>query len=170
MIKTNKKTSEFIKVHIEVGMAHVHDAASADACQDPSKCMEKLALHAQLEKEFGRGKVKKVRIDGAQIKFTAETADGWHRWAGLTPKSAKNNLIKFDAWTKRLKKNPDEVCPIQPHAYTATLEKGVKVQPNSPERQAKINKARKARLDAGLPDKKYHKTTTHDRVMGMASI
>jgi hypothetical protein len=124
-------------------------------CRDPHRCMEKVAIARALTEMLGEGKVDRLRIDGAQIKFNY---DGY-RWHATTPKKAKINLIKFDA-----KK------PVAPHQYAVTAIKGTRIMKISAERQHQVNLARKARIAAGTPDKQRMGQSLHQRVIGLGSV
>jgi hypothetical protein len=124
-------------------------------CRDPHRCMEKVAIARALTEEFGENKVERLRIDGAQIKFNLNG----YRWHATTPKKAKRCLIAFDA--KR---------PVAPHQYAVTAIKGTKIQKISAERQDQINRARRARIAAGTPDKKRTGQSLHQRVIGLGAV
>lgn len=124
-------------------------------CRDPHRCMEKVAIARALTEMLGEGKVDRLRIDGAQIKFNYNG----YRWHATTPKKAKINLIKFDA-----KK------PVVPHKYAVTAIKGTRIQKVSAERQHQVNLARQARKAAGTPDKQPTGYTLHQRVVGLGAV
>lgn len=124
-------------------------------CRDPHRCMEKLAIFRALTEMLGEGKVERLRLDGAQIKFNYNG----YRWHATTPKKAKVSLITFDA-----KK------PVAPHQYTVTAIKGTRIQKQSAERQHQVNLARKARIAAGTPDKQRTGQSLHQRVIGLGAV
>lgn len=133
----------------------VREDIEVGKCLDPHRCMEKVAIARALTEEFGEGKVERLRIDGAQIKFNLNG----YRWHATTPKKAKISLIAFDA--KR---------PVAPHQYAVTAIKGTRIQKASAERQHQINLARKARIAAGTPDKKRVGHSLRQRVVGLGAV
>lgn len=123
-------------------------------CRDTQHCMEIQAVDRALTELLG-SKVEHLRLDGAQIKFNF---NGF-RYYATTPKTPKVNLIRFD-----LKKH------VGPHHYKVEFIKGTKIRKESAERQHQINLARKARVAAGIPDKKPAKFTLHQRVVGLGAV
>ena len=124
-------------------------------CRDPHRCMERVAIQRALESLLGEGKVERLRLDGAQIKFNY---DGY-RWAATTPKTAKKKLIEFD-----------HNRPVGPHHYKVIVIRGTKIQKANPQRQEQINRARRARVAAGTPDKKHTAASLHARVIGLGAV
>jgi hypothetical protein len=151
MVKIKEHKIETFKIPVSVHTKDIEEGA----CRDPHRCMEKLAIFRALTEMLGEGKVDRLRIDGAQIKFNYNG----YRWHATTPKKAKISLIAFDA-----KKS------VAPHRYTVTAIKGTKIQKVSAERQHQVNLARQARKDAGTPDKQRTGHSLHQRVVGLGAV
>lgn len=151
MMKLREQKIETFKVAVSVCNKDIEEGA----CRDPHRCMEKLAIYRALTELLGEGKVERLRIDGAQIKFNY---NGF-RWHATTPKTAKVSLITFDA-----KK------PVAPHRYTMVAIKGTRIKKHSAERQHQINLARKARVEAGTPDRQRTGHSLHQRVVGLGAV
>lgn len=151
MVKIREHKIETFKIPVSVARIDIEKGE----CRNPHSCMEKLAIFRALNEMVGEGKVDRLRIDGAQIKFNYNG----YRWRATTPKTAKINLIKFDA-----KK------PVEPHRYTVTAIKGTRILKISAERQHQVNLARTARKEAGTPDKQRTGQSLHQRVIGLGSV
>lgn len=151
MVKIKEQKIETFTIPVSV---HVKDIEEG-ACRDPHRCMEKLAIYRALTEMLGEGKVDRLRIDGAQIKFNY---NGF-RWHATTPKKAKLSLIAFD-----------QKKPVGPHRYVVTAIKGTKIQKVTAERQQQVNLARRARQDAGTPDKPRYGQSLHQRVIGLGAV
>lgn len=151
MVKIKEHKIETFKIPVSVCSKDIADGA----CRDPHRCMAKLAIMRSLTDMVGEGKVDRLRIDGAQIKFNFNG----YRWYATTPKRAKIALITFDA-----KK------PVSPHQYTVTAIKGTKIKKVAAERQHQVNLARQARKAAGTPDKQRTGMSLHQRVVGLGAV
>ena len=149
----NIRKQEFVTMSFRVGVTG--QDIEAGKCRDPHRCMERVAIQRALDLLVGEGMVERLRMDGAQIKCNY---DGY-RWAGTTPKTAKKKLIDFDR-----KKHVD------PHHYTVILFRGTKILKHSAERQEQINRARRARVAAGTPDKPYKAPSLHARIVGLGAV
>ncbi|HEX8835448.1 MAG TPA: hypothetical protein VF748_00800 [Candidatus Acidoferrum sp.] len=153
-----KRTVVSVKFRVNVTRAHIEEGE----CGLAAKCMHKLAVAEALANDKTFENADHIRVDGGQIKFTANG----YRWFASTPKRAKRSLIAFDTWQQR-KEIP---CPVSPHSYTLVAFQGTKIQPNSAERQAQINDARRARIADGRPDKKRTMPSLHERVVGLGPV
>lgn len=158
MVKIKEHKIETFKIPVSVCRKDIDDGK----CRNPSSCMEKLAIFRGATELLGEGKIDRLRLDGAQIKFNYNG----YRWYSTTPKTAKLNLIKFDAWARK-RIGP---CPVAPHKFTVVAIKGTKILKISAERQHQVNLARKARKDAGTPDKKGTGQTLSQRVIGLGAV
>jgi hypothetical protein len=151
MVKVQKTEMETFSFRVRVLRCDI----DGGKCRDPHRCMERLAIMRELDNLLGENKATRVRLDAAQIKFNY---DGY-RWYATTPKKAKVSLIQFD-------RNQ----PVQPHEYTVTAIKGTKIQKVTAERQKQVNLARKARREAGTPDKPRTAKSLHERVVGLGAV
>lgn len=169
-IKERKVVTMTYRVHTTDG--DIENSALNDGCRNPHLCMERLANLRALIRLLGEGKVERVRLDGAQIKYIF----GGYRWAATTPKVAKVSLIRFDHILNqgRKKVTPELIAElkkkIKPHSYTVVAYRGTKIQKVTAERQHQINEARRARHLAGLPGPEEKPLTLRDRVIGLGAV
>jgi hypothetical protein len=133
-------------------------------CRLPHKCMERVAITRALWRHFhALSENNHVRIDAASIRFN----HNGYRWEGMTPKTPKYFLILFDlAFDKYGNKIPEKYAKVVPHRYKVIAQRLRKLVRNSPDRQRQINDARRARIEAGIPDKSYRQMTMKERIVG----
>lgn len=150
---TKIKIRKFVSFNfrVDVRQAHIEEGK----CRLPHLCMEKVAIAEALDKEFGANRAERVRIDGAQIKFNLNG----YRWQCTTPKAAKTALIRFD-----------HKQYVKPHSYAVLAIRGTKIESQSAQRRLQINEARKARIEAGTPDKPRAAQSLHQRVVGLGAV
>ena len=147
MMKESTKKVHLLKFKVQVKTSDIEEGE----CRKPSKCMEKLAVERALKELFPHEKQNhRVRVNAGFTTFNA----GGYRWRALQHRIAKAALIQFD------KKHP-----VDPHSYTLQAQREAKLVQATPTRRRQINAARKRRIAAGRPDKRY---TMHDRVVGYA--
>jgi len=146
-MKLHTRKVEWFKFKVNVKPVDIETGE----CRKPSKCMEKLAVERSIKELFPKDKQNpRVRVNAGFTTFNA----GGYRWRALQHRIAKAALIQFD------KKHP-----VDPHSYTLQAQREAKLVQATPTRRRQINAARKRRIAAGRPDKRY---TMHDRVVGYA--
>jgi len=145
-VRTSKQTIEYIKIRVSVTQPDIDGGVQCD----PAKCMAKVAIARALHEHDPKGGGHKVRIDAGTVRC----ALNGHRWEAKTPRTARVNLIKYDA---------EGAVAVRPHRFTIKLVRGRKIEKLSEERKQQINDARAARIAAGRPDKHY---TLRQRIVG----
>src|SRR6516164_8959831 len=147
MMKESTKKVHLLKFKVQVKTSDIEEGE----CRKPSKCMEKLAVERALKELFPHEKQNhRVRVHAGATTFNAKG----YRWHAIQHRIDKSALIKFD------KKQA-----VEPHSYTLEAQRKSKLVKATPTRRRQINAARKRRIAAGRPDKRY---TMHDRVVGYA--
>jgi hypothetical protein len=147
MLRRKRKTVEQIEFDVETRQEHIEEGK----CRLAHRCMQKLAIAEVLMKLFPDQTNHHVRITAGHIRFNA---DGW-RWIANTPRVASRALIEFD-----------HRRPVKPHRYTVTAQRTTRILLNPRERQDQINKARRKRIAAGIPDKTYAEQSLRKRIIG----
>lgn len=131
------------------------EAAIADGAScDPRRCWHFLEVAAILHRWDPSGR-HHVRVDAGHVKINY---GGW-RYVADTPMHVKRSLMLFD------KKMYEE---IRIRSYVLTFRRTTKIAPHTRERAAQIDSARKKRIAAGKPDRKY--PSMRARVEGFSSI
>lgn len=150
-MKTSLKKIEVLKFGVDVSQSDIDQGA----CQEPRRCMEKVAIARTLMQQHPRlsDADLRVRVDAGHVRFNLHG----FRWVGDTPVVARRALIRFDAKKK-----------VEPHSFILTARRTSKIKPQSAERKTQINAARRARIKAGQPDKVYTRHTLRKRVVGYA--
>ena len=97
-----------------------------------------------------------VRVDAGQVKLNLF---GW-RYEATTPLHVKRTLMLFDV--KRYKE-------IKIKGYTLKFRRTTRIIPIARERQDQINVARRARKNAGHPDRNDYRDM-HKRVVGFSVL
>ena len=147
-MKYHKRSVKVFSFLVRTRQQHIEEGK----CRLVHKCMEKLAIEEALQQIFPHEHDShRVRVDGGHISFNA----AGYRHRADTPRIATASLIKFD-----------QRKPVAPHQYTVTAYRTTRIQQHSSERQTEINKARRERVAAGSPDKRYERQTLHKRVVG----
>jgi hypothetical protein len=136
----------------------------AGECLKPSSCMVQVSLERTLRMAHPRTN-HHSRVDAGHIKFNLEG----YRYVADTPRKPKAALIAFDredaARKAARKKGEPFKSKVEPFMFTITARRGAKIKATTPERQERINEARRKRRAAGQKQKQY---TLRDRIVGFA--
>lgn len=162
MISTHKrKVTEIRLTGVRVTQSHIEDGK----CGLRNQCMARVAMEAYLRALDPTHYNHHTKVDAGHISFHYQG----HRYVGDTPKEVKGALTQYDKEKKardRAKKNgvPFE-SKVKPFAFTMVAERRSKIVRFTAERQAQINEARRRRIAAGKPEKRY---TLRERIVGFA--
>ena len=121
---------------------------------DPRKCWHFLEINAIVHRWDADNKAH-IRVDAGHIKLNY---GGW-RYVTDTPRHVKRSLMLFD------KKRYDE---IHVRSYTLRFRRTTKIIPLTQARRDQITAARRARIAAGRPDRRY--TSMRKRVEGFSAV
>lgn len=152
-MKTKKQTYETMDISASTEQRDINEALECKGRRKVDLCAEKVSFNRALMDQLGEGTYH-VRIDAGHITFNY---DGY-RWVASTPKVVKNALIMFDD-PKKYGRDA-----VRPHRFKVHAIKSSKIAKASPQRKAKINAARRARVLSGAPDRKY--PSLRQRIIG----
>ena len=130
-----RRAKEEILLDVECTVDDLNAAIRLDGRCTPDRCQHKVAISRALFAIDSDG-THHVRIDGGHVKFNFRG----YRYVADTPRAVKRSLMLFDK---------GEYSSLHPMKYKLRAHRTTKIIPNTKERKAQINAARKARIAAG---------------------
>ncbi len=163
-MRTKRKTVEVLKLTVKATLAD-HAAMLQDSCNNPRTCRYSVAVIRGATK-LDMGPVTKPWADAGHLAFSLA---GW-RWQADTPKKMKADMLALDRWLKITPRALRDATPppFDSREYVVEFRKKARVRKTTEAELKQMASRRKVRLARGEPDKKYHKYTFHDRVVGYA--